>query len=116
MMYWIRVAGLLAFTSAVAPISASPQNSVISQSPTARPVGGVQLNLEPRSAQVFVDDQYAGIVEDFSGYYHNLALTAGDHKIEVVAQGYVPFATRVLVVPGRTLTYRLSLQQAGQAW
>jgi hypothetical protein len=31
----------------------------------ARPIGGVQLDLEPRRAQVFVDGAYAGIVDDW---------------------------------------------------
>src|SRR5262249_47426473 len=44
-------------------------------------LGGLQLDVEPRRADVYVDGVYAGPVADFSGYYHHLDLTAGYHRI-----------------------------------
>jgi hypothetical protein len=76
------------------------------------PVGGVQLDIDPRRAQVFVDGTYAGLVEEFSGYYHHLELPAGPHDIAVVAPGYEPLSFNVLVAPGATLTQRGSLSRA----
>jgi len=72
-------------------------------------IGGVQLALEPRRAQVFVDGLYAGLVDDFAGYYRHLPLPAGNHRIEVFAPGYQPLIFDVTVVPDRTITYRQSL-------
>jgi len=76
------------------------------------PVGGVQLDIDPRRAQVFVDGTYAGVVEDFSGYYHHLELPAGSHEIAVVSPGYDPLTLHVIVAPGATLTQRATLSRA----
>jgi hypothetical protein len=76
------------------------------------PVGGVQLDIDPRRAQVFVDGTYVGLVEDFSGYFHHLELPAGPHDIAVVASGYEPLSFHVLVSPGATITQRAMLTRA----
>jgi hypothetical protein len=76
------------------------------------PVGGLQLDIDPRRAQVFVDGTYAGVVEEFSGYYHHLELPAGQHDISVVASGYEPLSFRVIISPGATMTQRASLSRA----
>ena len=80
--------------------------------PDERPMGGLQLDVEPRRALVYVDGQYLGIVDDFSGYYHHLETGAGAHVIEMVAPDYEPLITEVLVSAGRTTTYRASLNRA----
>ena len=76
------------------------------------PVGGVQLDIDPRRAQVFVDGTYVGLVEEFSGYFHHLELSAGPHDISIVASGYEPLGFHVLVSPGATLTQRAALSRA----
>jgi len=87
-------------------------NSPIVRSEPSVLLGSVQLDLEPRRAQVFVDGAPVGRVDDFSGYYHPLTLPAGLHHIEVLASGFMPFVLDVMVVPDRTITYRQSLQEA----
>ena len=74
------------------------------------PAGGLQLDVQPWRASVYADGKYAGRVEDFSGYYRHLELTAGHHEIVVVEPGYEPLVFETLVVPGRTSTYRGTLQ------
>ena len=81
-----------------------------------RPIGGVQLDLQPRRAQVFVDGAYAGVVDDFRGYYQHLTLPAGRHRFEVLASGYMPLIFEMTVVPDRTVTYRWSLQDGISDW
>ena len=76
------------------------------------PVGGVQLDIDPRRAQVFVDGSYVGLVEEFSGYFHHLELPAGRHDISIVATGYEPLSFHVIVSPGATLTQRGALARA----
>ena len=76
------------------------------------PAGGLQLDVEPRRAQVYADGWYVGVVDDFSGYYHHLEIGAGLHDIEIVAPDYEPVIIRVVVSPGRTTTYRASLNRA----
>lgn len=76
------------------------------------PVGGLQLDVQPWRAQVYVDGVYAGEVEEFSGYYRHLSLVAGPHVITIVADGYEPLVVEVFVSPGQTLTYRGALSYA----
>ncbi len=59
-------------TDALIGASRQSTNPVV-QAGQSRPMGGVQLDLEPRRAQVFVDGVYAGVVDDFRGYYGHLA-------------------------------------------
>jgi len=73
--------------------------------------GGLQLDIEPRRALVYVDGWYAGVVDQFSGYYHHLEVAAGPHTIEILATDYEPLAFDVAISPGRTTTYRASLQR-----
>jgi hypothetical protein len=74
------------------------------------PAGGVQLDVTPWAAQVYVDGALAGRVEEFRGYYHHLALPAGPHTIAIIAAGHEPHVIDVVVVPGKTLTYRATLR------
>jgi hypothetical protein len=76
------------------------------------PVGGVQLDIEPRRARVYVDGDYVGVVSDFSGYYQHLALVAGQHLVTIIAPDYEPLIIQVMVSPGRATTHRGSLARA----
>jgi hypothetical protein len=76
-----------------------------------RPTGGLQLDVEPRRALVYVDGWQVGKVESFSGYYSHLDLAAGAHIVEFLATDYEPFTVEVLVTPGRTTTYRGALNR-----
>jgi hypothetical protein len=75
----------------------------------AGPPGGLQLDVQPWRAQVFVDGVYEGRAEDFRGYYQHLALAPGLHVIAIVADEHEPLVLELLVSPGQTLTYRGSL-------
>jgi len=77
------------------------------------PTGGVQLDIQPWSADVYVDGASIGRVEQFKGYYQHLTLPAGPHVIAVVAPGRDPLILGVMVVPGRIVTERASLAVAG---
>ena len=80
--------------------------------PQQRPLGGLQLDVEPRQALVYVDGWYVGLADDFSGYYRHLETGAGWHIVEIVAPDYQPLIFDVAVSPGRTTTYRSSLNRA----
>jgi len=95
---------LTSMTLARAELAQTPQ-----QQPAVAPVGGLQLDIEPRQAQVFVDGEYKGLVDDFRGYYHHLELRAGLHRVEVFAPRRWPLILDVMIVPDRTTTYRMTL-------
>jgi hypothetical protein len=75
------------------------------------PTGGLQLDVEPRRALVYVDGWFVGVVDQFSGYYHHLDLPARSYRIELVAPDYDPLTVAVMVTPGRTTTYRGALNR-----
>lgn len=76
-----------------------------------RPTGGMQLDVEPRRAMVYVDGFYVGLVDQFSGYFHHLDLPAGPHFFEFVAPDYEPLLVDLVVAPGKTTTYRSGLNR-----
>jgi len=80
--------------------------------PEGAPIGGVQLDIEPRRAQVYVDGAFVGVVGDFSGYYQHLDLVAGQHLVMIIAPDYEPLIIEVMVSPGRLTTHRGTLTRA----
>ena len=75
--------------------------------------GGIQLDVEPRRALVYVDGVLAGTVDQFKGYYQHLETSAGFHVIDFLAPDYEPLTVGVTVVPNKTTTYRAFLNRAG---
>jgi len=74
--------------------------------------GGVQLDVQPWGAQVYVDGTYVGVVRDFTGYYHHLEVSAGPHVIAIVEPDYEPLILEVFVTPGQVITHRGTLSRA----
>jgi hypothetical protein len=83
-------------------------------SPLARlrvfPKGGLRLETEPGSAQVFADGYYVGIVEDFGFRGRILELSAGPHHIELRAPGYAVLTFDVTITANETSRFRRDLQ------
>ena len=73
------------------------------------PVGEVRLQVQPRDAEVYVDGNYAGRVDDFDGSFQSLRLEEGTYRIEIVADGYEPLEFDVQIQPGRKINYRGTL-------
>jgi hypothetical protein len=68
--------------------------------------GAISLEFTPPDASVFVDGNYAGIVEDFDGTRQPLNLAAGLHRIDLQAPGFEPLTFDVTVEPGQVVPYR----------
>ena len=56
----------------------------------AAPPGNVVLAVEPADAQVAVDGMMQGLGSDFDGIRGALSLSAGEHRLVVSREGYVP--------------------------
>ena len=112
------VSGLLADISAAAPQVGLADAAQVMFVPVwlppldGAPTGGVQLDVDPRGAQVYVDGKLAGLIREFSGYYKHLEIAAGPHIVTIIAPGYDPLIVPVLVSPGRTMTFRGTLTRA----
>jgi hypothetical protein len=78
--------------------------------PNSLTYGGVSLEITPGDASVYVDGQYAGLVQDFDGTRQTLTVVNGRHHIEINAPGYEPLAFDVDVYPGQIVPLRGDLQ------
>jgi PEGA domain-containing protein len=56
----------------------------------------------PDNAAVYVDGFYAGIVDDFNGFFEGLPLPPGGHEIVLYLQGYRTLHRRMYLAPGST--------------
>jgi hypothetical protein len=80
--------------------------------PGPRPAGGLQLDVEPRRALVYLDGILVGTVDQFKGYFNHLETAAGYHVVEFITPDYDPLIAEVAVVPNATTTYRASMTRA----
>ena len=73
--------------------------------PTDLHTGFLRLKVRPRSAQVFVDGYFVGVVNEFDGVFQRLRLEEGPHRVEIVHPGFEPLELDVLIVPGEKVTF-----------
>jgi PEGA domain len=62
---------------------------------TREATGELKISATPTRAAVFVDNQFAGHVDEFNGAGQAMLLTPGRHNIRVALPGYLPFETVV---------------------
>src|SRR6185436_3428357 len=70
----------------------------------------VRLDIEPDDAQVFVDRYYAGVVNDYDGFFQRLTLRAGPHLVEIRKEGFRPLGIELNLYPGQDVTYRRTME------
>jgi hypothetical protein len=68
--------------------------------------GSVRLDVDQKSASVFADGFYVGVVDDFDGIFQHLNLKVGEHHLEIAAGGYETLTFDVNIQAGRTITCR----------
>lgn len=73
-------------------------------------IGSIKLEVKPQDAEVYVDGYYAGIVDDFDGFWQSLSLDSGAYRVEIRKPGYEPLFFDVRVQPDRTITLRGKLR------
>ena len=67
--------------------------------------GRVQIKVDQKNAQVFVDDALAGTVDDFDGR-SRLYLRPGKYVIEIRLPGFLPMSRTLHASPGKKVTIR----------
>jgi hypothetical protein len=77
----------------------------------------VRIVATPKTAAVYVDGFYAGIVDDFDGIFQSLPLPPGGHAITLYEPGYRTVTQRVYLSAGSTFKLQLTLERlpAGSA-
>ena len=78
-------------------------------SPTREATGELKISATPTRAAVFVDNQFAGHVDEFDGVGKAMLLTPGRHSVRVALPGYLPFETVVDLRPHQKLKIQTQL-------
>ena len=98
-------------------LSAEP-SSIQPLQPSAPPLplqgssrGGLRVELEPQTAQMYVDGFYVGTAQDFNRSADGVPLAAGWHRLEFRAPGYETPAINVTIEANRTTSYRGALKR-----
>jgi len=64
----------------------------------------VRIDCREKGAAVYVDGYYAGIVDDFDGFFQRLPLPPGGHRLTLFLEGFETADYRVYLRPGVTFT------------
>ena len=68
-----------------------------------------RLQVTPRETAVYVDGFYAGIVDDFDGFFQRLSLPPGGHELVFFLEGYRTEHRRVYFAPGSTFRLQMAM-------
>jgi hypothetical protein len=71
--------------------------------------GLVKLQVTPERAAVFVDNAFAGTVNQFSGVGRAMEIAPGEHHIKIALAGYKPFETDVTIATKQRVTIKTDL-------
>jgi PEGA domain len=77
--------------------------------PPKSATGELKISATPARAAVFVDDQFAGHVNEFDGLGKAMLLTPGQHHVRIALPGYLPFETTVDLRPHQKLKIQTAL-------
>ncbi|MBV9340518.1 MAG: PEGA domain-containing protein [Acidobacteria bacterium] len=69
----------------------------------------LRISASPVRAAVFVDEQFAGHVDEFEGMGKGMLLTPGQHRVRIALPGYLPFETTVELRPWQKLKIQTEL-------
>jgi hypothetical protein len=71
----------------------------------------LRVMVTPKDAAVYVDGFYAGIVDDFNGYFQGLPLSPGGHEITIFLEGYRTLHEGLYLAPGSTTKFPGTLER-----
>jgi hypothetical protein len=64
-------------------------------------VASIRTEVKPEEANVFVDGDYAGVADDFDGWWQRLDVEPGRHRLVFRAPGFAPYVVDIHAAPGR---------------
>lgn len=69
----------------------------------------VRLDVHPGRAAVFLDDYFAGTVDEYYGVEHAMLVVPGKHRLKIALGGYKTFETEVELLPHQKFELRTDL-------
>ena len=112
----LRHVGYADFTSTVVvePGQIQVLNVAMAAAPVrspAAPTAEVRLMVHPKRAAVFVDDAFAGHVDEFDSPGQGMLVPPGKHRIKIVLPGYREFETAVDLAANQKFELKTELQK-----
>jgi hypothetical protein len=92
-------------------VASAPQGGSISVQPSQTNTGGLSFDITPGEAEVVVDGNPVGSVDQFTPTSQPLGLSAGRHRVEIRAPGYQTITFDVNIVAGQVIPYQGSLER-----
>ena len=77
------------------------------------PVIDVRLQVKPENAEVYVDGFYAGLVDDFDGFFQRLHLPQGEHQVQFYLDGYRTARKTLYLSPGTSYKIEYEMERLG---
>jgi PEGA domain-containing protein len=77
--------------------------------PAPEAKGELKISAVPTRAAVFVDEQFAGHVNEFDGVGKAMLLAPGKHRVRIALPGYLPFETVVDLHPKQKMKIQTEL-------
>lgn len=71
----------------------------------------VRIQVQPKTAEVFVDGSPAGIVDNYDSWYQSLNLAAGQHDISIYMPGYRTLHRNIYFPVGSSQSLKLVLEK-----
>jgi hypothetical protein len=78
--------------------------------PVAGPTGGLSFDITPTTAEIYIDGQYVGVVEDYSASMQPLSLAPGRHHVEIREPGFAAMAFDTDVIPGQVIPFQGAME------
>jgi hypothetical protein len=75
--------------------------------------GSLRLQVEPKTAEVFIDGHFAGTVDDFDGFFQRLRVEPGEHELELYSPGHRSVRQQIYLQPGVTFRVKHALTPLG---
>jgi len=73
----------------------------------------LRIQVMPRDTEVYIDNYYAGTVDDFDGMFQRLHLEPGAHDVTLYREGYRTVRQRVYIQPTGTFRLRYNMVPIG---
>ena len=71
----------------------------------------LKVQVQPKSAEVYVDGHLAGIVDQFDGMFQNLVVDPGGHEITVYHEGYKSLVQRLYLSAGSSYKIKGTMEK-----
>jgi hypothetical protein len=69
-----------------------------------------RIEVKPRDAQVYIDGNFVGLVDDFDGVFQRLDVPPGEHELSIYMPGHQTYSEQTLFRPGQGYSFKTVLQ------